>query len=273
MKVFGGILFFWSAVVFAAPASRVPLESRERQRAFDPARLHFSLGFGSNAYRYSESKMHEESSHRSLLAKVLIPASASPFRFVGEYEYFSGLGTYYGQTWSETPLTTPTANQSHVFKGTLGLRQLSGDTLMFGPFVGLGYRYLLNRDEGPGSYSREIRSAFLPVGFEWTLKPADHWSFSAILEADAFLGGSTTSNLSESSPSLPDLSNRQDFGSGSRVTLDVTYSFPDFALSARPYIQRWHIEDSQRERLDESSDLLEPENETTIIGTDFLITF
>jgi Outer membrane protein beta-barrel domain len=154
------------------------------------------------------------------------------------------------------------------------LRALAGRDYAIGrtvwaPYVGLGIRYLYNDSRGVTStgkfgYRRTSRYFYLPLGVTLRVPLGERWVLAPQLEYDAFANGNQSTKLSDVSPLLPDINNRQSRGHGARAELRLEGPRWSFGL----WTHYWSIKDSDIQPLTPTIGLLEPANTTHESGID-----
>ncbi len=96
------------------------------------------------------------------------------------------------------------------------------DYLLFGKlhlFIGPGFRYLLDRGQGTGFYTRMATYFFMPAGFSVDVA---HYKFE--VEYDFLLRGMIKSHLSEVNSTYDDITHSQEDGKAFRVTALARFS-------------------------------------------------
>lgn len=149
------------------------------------------------------------------------------------------------------------------------------------PYIGLGYRFLLNDGRGITStgatgYRRESTYLYLPVGIilRTGLDSGDEMAGS--FEYDHLLSGNQFTKLSDVGAGYGDLDNKQNKGYG--VKLRLSYATAHWSFG--PYLHYWNIADSDWKPLyqfgvpvfDNNGNPdggIEPSNRTTEIGLEF----
>ena len=100
-----------------------------------------------------------------------------------------------------------TGISDYQFEGStsIGL-SLEGSSLRTTPYIGGGFRYLLNASglqqssTGHSGYDRESRYIYIPMGINIETKPVNESYLSFRAEYDYFVYGQQTSYLSDVSP-------------------------------------------------------------------------
>ena len=140
-----------------------------------------------------------------------------------------------------------------------------GQTFRTTPYIGGGFRYLLNKmgtqksSTGHYGYDRTSRYLYIPIGVTIETNPVNEsfWTFRA--EYDYFVYGKQTSHLS-SLAGYSDITNDQEDGSG--VKMSAKYNF-DKNSGMEGFVDLWDIADS---KLDTTGTFMEPRNSTIEMG-------
>lgn len=104
----------------------------------------------------------------------------------------------------------------------------------FTAFAGGGFRYLYDKGDGTGFYTRTGTYLFLPVGVRY-----QNSNFSLDTEYDIFLGGTMVSKLSDVNSGYSDVTNTQKSGYGVQVTAGYHTN-----LSYYLFYETWNVRDS-----------------------------
>lgn len=102
-------------------------------------------------------------------------------------------------------------------------------------FAGGGFRYLYDKGEGVGFYTRSGTYLFLPVGVTYNLS-----DFSLDVEYDIFLGGTMVSKLSDVNSTYGDITHTQKTGYG----IQVTAGYHAKPISYYLFYETWNVRDS-----------------------------
>jgi len=132
-------------------------------------------------------------------------------------------------------------------RGLIGKDWTLGDAV-FSPYIGLGYRYLLNDARGIScigstcyfGYRRESNYLYLPIGVTHRIALNDRARLVTELEYDHLLSGKQISMLSDGGVGYSDVTNKQNSGYG--LKLSVMYEKNKWALG--PYLHYWNIDQS-----------------------------
>lgn len=133
------------------------------------------------------------------------------------------------------------------------LRALAGldwaaSSASLSPYLGLGYRYLLDNPTGYTTtgaigYRRHSNYLYAPVGVTARWHMGGGWVLAPTLEADVFLYGTQVSKLSDTDLGLMDVTNRQSTGRGHRGSLVLEKDHWAFGAWAH----YWHIGKSDKQ--------------------------
>jgi hypothetical protein len=143
------------------------------------------------------------------------------------------------------------------------------------PFIGVGYRTLLNDLRGTSStgavgYRRFSEYIYIPIGITHrTMLEGSPARLSTTVEYDYFIGGTQKSYLGDISAAYATafgtVSNKQKNGYGARVSI----SYEKDAWSVGPYFNYWKVGDSDytyRTYSGTTYSFLEPSNKTMELG-------
>lgn len=149
---------------------------------------------------------------------------------------------------------------------------LQGATLS--PYAGLGYRYLYDdlsgySSTGAAGYRRYSNYLYAPVGLTLRVDIGSDWVFAPTGEIDIFLKGKQKSMLSDANPAFNNVTNTQNKGSGYRFYL----MFEKDRVAIGPYMQYWHIQNSDVQPVGNGQAGLEPENFTHEYGLELRYRF
>lgn len=143
----------------------------------------------------------------------------------------------------------------------------AGSRVSFSPYAGLGYRYLYNdlrgySSTGAAGYRRHSQYVYAPVGVTVRFDIGGGWVLAPTVEADIFLKGRQTSQLSDTGLGFRDVTNQQDKGYGHRVSFTVEKGHWTFG----GWSHYWHVGDSDVQAIGNGFTGLEPENYTRESG-------
>lgn len=121
----------------------------------------------------------------------------------------------------------------------------------FSPFIagfaGPGLRFLYDKGEDPGFYTRTGVYLFAPVGFRLEL-PTGENLFFADFEYDIFLGGTMNSKFSEVNSSYGDITHKQTSGAGQKITLGASLTkWLSKPVTVSLYYENWNIAETNFE--------------------------
>lgn len=158
---------------------------------------------------------------------------------------------------------------------------VSGTSILT-PYIGIGYRYLMDdaggktSSTGAGGYKRESNYLYSPIGIETLTKLEKAWYAGIVLEYDFFWIGRQISHYEDVSANYDTLENDQHNGYGLRgsIRLKNEGSLP-FVIE--PFIRYWKILKSEEEDVIYAGTVVgtgwEPKNNSTEIGLKFLFSF
>ncbi len=178
----------------------------------------------------------------------------------GSFDYSSnGTGTLNGQD-----------NMSFDIRGLIGKDYYPAKSIRTTPYIGLGYRFLLDEGEnmrtstGHLAYDRESRYFYIPIGMDvmYQLKPTYSLNFNA--EVDYVAQGKQVSKLSYLG--IDDATNIQNSGFGLRSSLKLTKTFDKLNLFGEAFFRYWNISRSDVAFITEDVAVIEPYNNTREIG-------
>ncbi|MEI8346542.1 MAG: hypothetical protein WCG27_03685 [Pseudomonadota bacterium] len=201
------------------------------------------------------------------------------------FDYVGGKTKYDGRTWRGKPIQANGKYTIWNLQGTYGtlIKDKFGN-LDLCPYGGIGYRNVVNKDEGQGAYRREITYLYIPIGGELSYSKIDNFDFRLLGEFDYFLLGRVTSNLSEVSSAMRDVTVNQSSGYGTKIAFQTSYKFAqNAAVSLTPFFQYWNVGKSEDAYAGKSYDpdtmsvqevyVAEPANNTKELGATLLFSF
>ncbi|MEE9542914.1 MAG: hypothetical protein V3V95_03940 [Thermodesulfobacteriota bacterium] len=117
------------------------------------------------------------------------------------------------------------------------------------PFIGVGYRYLVDDFRGTTStdawgYIRESNYYYSPIGIEALTNMNALWSVALLLEYDYFWQGTQKSHFSDGGTGWGDISNDQEDGYGVRGSIKLHKKGAGVNYEIESYYIYWDIEDS-----------------------------
>jgi len=159
--------------------------------------------------------------------------------------------------------------RDYLFEGRvlLGYDIFISEQTRLTPFAGAGYRYLHNESynrrstTGHLGYNRESNYFYAPIGVELETPIRGTWKFGATGEYDLFIYGRQYSHLEDYGGGLPELKHDQNDGYGLRGSFRIKKDNEVFDVIVEPFVQYWHIKDSEI-----VSGTLEPDNNTVEYG-------
>lgn len=142
------------------------------------------------------------------------------------------------------------------------------------PYIGVGYRHLYNDLRGVTTtghigYRRRSHYYYVPAGVALRVPLGGDWVMVPQLEYDAFANGRQRSYLSDVSPLLLDVTNRQQDGWGARAQLMFESRRWSFSL----WTHYWDIKDSDLQPIGLGFVGLEPANTTHETGIELRYRF
>ncbi len=156
-------------------------------------------------------------------------------------------------------------------------------TFTITPYIGIGYRYLLDDASGKVSstgalgYKRESNYFYSPVGIETFVDLKHRWSLGVTAEYDIFWSGKQISHLSDVDSGYNDPENRQKHGYGVRGSFRLQRKLERLSIVIEPFIKYWNIGKS------DNADVIlngikvgegyEPKNNSTEIGLRLAVRF
>lgn len=151
-----------------------------------------------------------------------------------------------------------------------GGKDFSMNSYLLSPYIGIGYRNLVNElsETGPKGYRRESEYWYLPVGLTHRFQFDSESRISTSIEYDYFLRGQQQSDLSDVDrfPGFNNAKNDQNHGYGLRTT--VAYERKDWSVGL--FYDYWKIADSESTSLTNYGapfgQLMEPKNTTDEYG-------
>ncbi|MFH0879313.1 MAG: hypothetical protein V2A34_06335 [Lentisphaerota bacterium] len=146
---------------------------------------------------------------------------------------------YDGALSDGTPLKMSTPNKVFNLRGTAGYKfpLITYEPM---PFVGLGYRYLVDDMPGQGGYKRQQHYFYIPLGVEGRYEMGNAWVLLPKVEADWLIIGKNNSG---------GLVFTQKTGFGIRLSVeamspDFFIGSHNFTASVEPFFQYWNVDAS-----------------------------
>lgn len=188
--------------------------------------------------------------------------------FVKDFGYFTGLNgslSFHGPFMAEVDATYKFGKTHYRSNGTgdsddgvsdhiAELRGLVGYDFFYNPrsrlspYVGAGYRYLLDEENdvrtttGQLGYDRTSNYYYSPIGIQWHHNGCGGWEYETSLEYDYFWQGFQISDFTHIG-TLNDLVNKQNHGWGGRVNARFIRHLSNChrSIVLEPYGQYWNI--------------------------------
>jgi len=244
--------------------------------AQDLGKVHnFSVASEISSYEYKESgSMKLSGTMYGLSAEYLNNGGVGrikeriPIQLRGRFTYMYGKLDYDGylqniRTGERWPYET-TGNKNYFFDMAFlgGVQFKLGERSSIAPYSGLGYRYLVDKDnpKDPYDYKREQIYYYMPVGADWKTPLASGWGLAFNTELDVLLSGRNTSYIYETSEAGKHKF-RQKSGYGLRFAAKVEKDLHLLGIFAEPYFRYWDITKSNVVK-----SWIEPKNKTTEYG-------
>lgn len=190
------------------------------------------------------------------------PERSSGWFLRGDLRYASGKGDYDSPT---SGSINDRPDWYYEIRGLFG-KEYEWDDHTLAPYVGLGYRYLFNDLRGVTStgnrgYRRESNYYTLPIGIVHRTLLSSSNRLTTTFEYSPLLRGRQVSKLSDSTATLPDISNTQRHGHGLRIGMMLDIG----PWSIGPSFVLWRIKDSDPKTLP-TRVVAEPANDTYELG-------
>ena len=192
-----------------------------------------------------------------------------PVQLRARVNYMQGKLKYDGAYWSGEPLKFSGEKQYFVdtiFAG--GLEARVSEKFSVSPYMGLGYRYLLDQGNGhPDAYKREQTYYYLPIGADLKISPATTWRVSFNTEFDILLRGENRSDGHKF---------RQNSGYGLRASAKVEKNLQSVGIFVEPFYRYWNISKSDSKYGYDGGvwySIYEPKNNTQELGLRVGVTF
>jgi len=152
-----------------------------------------------------------------------------------------------------------------VFAG--GFEAKVSEKLFISPYLGFGYRYLLDKDDGAKydratntlvlDYKREQTYYYLPLGADFKIPLGSGWRLAFNGEFDILLRGENTSHIRDG---YGKREVRQNSGYGVRASTKVEKHLQSVGFFAEPFYRYWNISKSTEDHG------WEPKNNTNEFG-------
>lgn len=121
-------------------------------------------------------------------------------------------------------------------------------------FIGPGMRYLIDRGESAGFYTRQGLYLFAPIGFSYETSVQNN-RFVFDFEYDYFIQGSMISRVSEVNSTYTDMKHKQSSGFGHKISLSWLDVLSEALVSQQAHFdlflayENWQIEASDKQPL------------------------
>ncbi|MES3038440.1 MAG: hypothetical protein V4736_11090 [Bdellovibrionota bacterium] len=240
----------------------------------NPKDRSFQLGAKVDSYSYEEpGVMKEDGQFTGLAAKYTSQKIRYNSHIEGEGSLLKGKVNYKGSLQDGAGNTVPfSATESQEIRELRGLWIFESEiskTRLVSPFVGLGYRNLVDPREHSFDYRREITYWTMPVGARVNLFNKPRHSSDITGTYDYLLEGNVKTKLSDLDARASDLNQFQQGGYGLRVSWDNRFMFQDTPAFASLYYQTWDMEQTrtaQSELFGTTGTFKEPANKTRVLG-------
>ena len=182
------------------------------------------------------------------------PSRGKSWFISGDIRYATGAADY------ESPISGSISDTpNHYIEGRLILgKDFDMGTYVLAPYAGLGLRMLHNDlRRNPAGYRRDSTYTTIPLGVVHRTKFSDQSVLSTTVEYSHLLSGNQKVQLTDTNPSLENLSLDQNKGYGIRLAMMLRFA----NLSFGPTISYWKIAKSENYKT-----WYEPENTTREIG-------
>ncbi len=196
----------------------------------------------------------------------------------GNFSY--GQVKYDGGLSDGTPYTTDGIDDYLLeLRGLVGYDFSIGESMIFTPYVGLGYRYLYDRlGKDPYGYDRESNYLYSPIGIAATIPLRKGWSIGPTVEYDIFLHGWQVSHFEDLNPIYDTVVNDQKKGYGIRGSLKIQKKAKKLDFLIEPFVRYWNIKQSETSAITILGTYVvgygwEPKNNSTEIGCKLAVHF
>ena len=182
------------------------------------------------------------------------PSRGKSWFISGDIRYATGAADY------ESPISGSISDTPNRYiEGRLILgKDFDMGTYVLAPYAGLGLRMLHNDlRRNPAGYRRDSTYTTIPLGVVHRTKFSDQSVLSTTVEYSHLLSGNQKAQLTDTNPSLENLSLDQNKGYGIRLAMMLRFA----NLSFGPTISYWKIAKSENYKT-----WYEPENTTREIG-------
>ena len=188
---------------------------------------------------------------RSILAQSGLVEEGDNSFATFEFRYITGKVDYDGYLMSGTPYKVD-GEDDYYFEGrlTFGATYDIGNKFELWPYLGFGYRYLVNdgTNVSDAAYRRISKYWYIPVGAKIRKEVTEKFSLTLTGEFDWFQGGEQASDLIPAAAALgldSYVYNYQSEGWGIRFGLKAeTAVNQNFGIFLEPYYRMWKIQNS-----------------------------
>ena len=169
------------------------------------------------------------------------------------------------------------------FRGLVGWDWSWEEGKTLTPYIGIGYRYLLDdlggltTSTGARGYDRESEYFYSPIGVETIFDLNNGWLGGVTIEYDYFWKGQQTSHYSQVNLGYNDLENDQNDGYGVRGSIKFIKEGETVDILIEPFIRYWDIDQSENANITYTGVVVgygyEPENNSTESGVKIAVRF
>jgi hypothetical protein len=189
----------------------------------------------------------------------------------GEFDFLRGVVDYDGSKGTSKFMSKGNDYLSNL--RVLWIGKIDSETAVeFHYFGGLGARYLHDKTDGGGTYSRNISYLYLPIGMRMDADVGAGWALGGAIELDGLVSGTADTRLSEADPQYSDIQLQQRSGRGARLSGSVKKDFDTWTLKIEPYFHYWHIDVSEP-AVSGPGVFVEPDNNTKMFGLNTAVLF
>jgi len=238
----------------------------------------YEIGAQISDYRYRE---HVNSGQ--LFVRETGPEAALTLKAIQAYNSYFLVGDLRA-AYGENHYSSPASGRENGLKDYVGeARILAGsdiilwDCVNLTPYTGIGYRNLFNdwsgvTTTGAGGYNRDSQYLYVPIGITPRFRISSQSRLSFNTEYDRLVQGWQRSDLSDSDPTKPDITNKQNGGYGLRENI----MYEEKTWSIGPFFNYWNIDKSENKvyRVGATNFVAyEPHNTTTEYGIQATLRF
>ena len=234
-------------------ASRQTSQSDENEER-GHGRHSFGLGFDVSHREYEEPGFMND---KGIMSGVFGDYTFHPGHFMFRLDGRLSLGNI--DYWSkETGTAAGIRDYNLETRFSFGYSLMASEKTSFTPFMGFGYRYLLNgfgqrlTTTGATGYDRKSNYLYSPMGLETMFRLKPRWSLGLVGEYDLLWHGWQYSEIGDMviDPYIPIvlpnlvLKNDQNHGWGARGSIKLIKNMRRIDFSVEPYFRYWDIKDS-----------------------------